>query len=1029
MSIKHLTSIAFINLLFVIPQLMFAQQTMIYDDPEASFKTALDLIEKKQFGAAQEKFHELMPGLPAGESVMRLEAQYFDALCDYKLDHPQAKEKFTEFIENYPDHTRTNLAYLNLGLINYNMRKYRPAIEAFEEVDPYLLGPDQVNEYLYKLGYSYLKNEDYDKAKQVFIPILNTPSDYQNAANYYFGYLAYMEEDYQTALKHFEDVENDKAFGDEIPIYLLQINYIDKDYDEIIRIGPDLVKNKIKDKKKKSEAAIIVAEAFYEKNQFALALPYFEQYEKTSRKSITREQKYKLAYAYHQTDDFDNAITYFEKVVGNEDKLTQNAYYHLADCYLETGQKQFAQNAFYSAYQMEFDEEIQEDALFNYAKLTFELAYDPFNQSMTALKQYIADYPGSDRLDEAYAYLINLFYSTKDYEASIDAIENIRVKTNDLRTAYQKITFMRGVQLFNANRYEEAMENFRKSLGNNYNSKLTAEAKFWMGETHYRLGDYHKAIDYYDNFMVTPGAYNLPMYPMTKYNLGYTYFMLKYYDNAVIEFQQFIGRNISGGKEFQTDAILRMGDCYFITKNYEDAIDYYEKAIVRGSPDSDYATYQMALSEGALGNNDKKIIALRKIVNSYPSSSYLDDAYFETATTYMLMNDNRNALSWFDNLLSKFPNSSYVLESMQKKGLVYYNENDYSEALASLKKVVEIYPGTDESKESLMTIRNIYMDQNQVDDYYAYAENIPFANVTANEQDSITYLAAENLYMNNQCGPATEAFGSYINKFPTGAFMLNANFYKAECELRLGNTEQALEGYNLVLANPRSKFTENTLIRAGEINFDNTNYTTALENFNLLELNADYRENLTIAYEGQMECNYRLDNFSQAMQASRKLLGREKLTNDQVLAAHFILAKSALAIDSVSLARKEFEKTIELSDGERGAEAKYMLATIQFTLKNYVRAEEMIFELANEFPASEYWKAKGFIMLADIYAINGNIFQAKQTLQSILDHYPGQDLKDVAGQKLTTIIRQEQLEEEQADDSIPEGEGQKNGER
>jgi TolA-binding protein len=152
------------------------------------------------------------------------------------------------------------------------------------------------------------------------------------------------------------------------------------------------------------------------------------------------------------------------------------------------------------------------------------------------------------------------------------------------------------------------------------------------------------------------------------------------------------------------------------------------------------------------------------------------------------------------------------------------------------------------------------------------------------------------------------------------------------------------------------------------------------------------------------------------MDASAKLLARDKLTNEQVLAAHFIMAKSALAIDSMDVAHREFEKTIELTDGEKGAEAKYMLASIQYTSKNYVKAKEMIFELANEFPAYEYWKASGFIMLADIYGINGNLFQAKQTLQSIIDNFPGKDLKDVAGQKLNTILRQEQLEE-----GLPDG--------
>ena len=1018
MSFKRLISNVFIPVLILFSFPLAAQQTRIYDDPDASFRMANELIKKKQFGAAQEKFRELLSTLPEDNPVMRLEAQFYDALCDFKLDHPQAAQKFKRFISSYPDHSLTNFAWLNLGLINYGNRKYRQAIEAFEQVDPYLLSPGQLNEYLYKLGYCYLKKEMPDKARQVLIPVINSPSEYQNAANYYFAYIAYSEGDYQTALKHFERVENDKTFGDKVPVYLLQIYYINKDYDEIIKIGPDIVDHKIEDKKQKSEAAAIVGEAFYEKNEFALALPYLEKYEQMSRKPLTREQNYQLGYTYYSTGNNEEAIRYFEKVVKKKDQLSQNAWYHLADCYLNTGQKQFAQNAFYAACQMDFDEKIREDALFNYAKLTFELSYDPFNQAMEVLKQYIADYPGSDRIDEAYAYLINLLYSTKDYQASIDAIESIRVKNKDLRKAYQKITFMRGVQLFNAGKYNEAMVNFRKSLANNYNSVLTAKAKFWMGETHFRLGEYNKAIDYYDSFMTTPGAYDLDIYPMTKYNLGYAYFKLKYYDNAVIEFQEFISRPIEGKGAYKTDAMLRMGDCYFITKNFEDAVVYYEKAVSRRSPDSDYALYQMALSQGALGKNSEKIALLKKLINRYSQSAYADDAYFEIASTYLLENDNNNALAWFDRLIKKFPNSSYLIKSLQKSGLIYYNENDYGHALTSLKKVVKDYPGSDEARESLVTIRNIYMDQNRVEAYYEYVKTVPFANVTASEQDSITYLAAENIYMNNQCGQAAGAFGNYIAKYPEGAFILNAEFYKAECDLKNGDTLQALEGYRFVISNPKSRFTEKALKRAAAIDFGMKNYREALDEYNRLELNADYPENLIVANEGQMECNYYLGHFREAMEAAKKLLGRDKLTNEQILDAHYILAQSALATDSIAMAKKEFSKTIELSDGEKGAEAKYLLAAIQFTRKDYNGVENMIFELANEFPAYEYWKAKGFIMLADIYAINGNTFQAKQTLQSIIDNYSGNDLKEIAGQKLETILKQEQAESETAKDTI-----------
>ena len=48
-------------------------------------------------------------------------------------------------------------------------------------------------------------------------------------------------------------------------------------------------------------------------------------------------------------------------------------------------------------------------------------------------------------------------------------------------------------------------------------------------------------------------------------------------------------------------------------------------------------------------------------------------------------------------------------------------------------------------------------------------------------------------------------------------------------------------------------------------------------------------------------------------------------------------------------------------------------------------------------------------MLADIYAEKDNLFQAKATLQSIIDNYDGdQKLIDEAKQKLELVIQAEQ---------------------
>ena len=53
--------------------------------------------------------------------------------------------------------------------------------------------------------------------------------------------------------------------------------------------------------------------------------------------------------------------------------MAQNAYYHLAECYLKTGQKQQALNAFRNASQMDFDAQIKKDAHLNYARLGYEI--------------------------------------------------------------------------------------------------------------------------------------------------------------------------------------------------------------------------------------------------------------------------------------------------------------------------------------------------------------------------------------------------------------------------------------------------------------------------------------------------------------------------------------------------------------------------------------------------------------------------------------------------------------------------------
>ena len=75
--------------------------------------------------------------------------------------------------------------------------------------------------------------------------------------------------------------------------------------------------------------------------------------------------------------------------------------------------------------------------------------------------------------------------------------------------------------------------------------------------------------------------------------------------------------------------------------------------------------------------------------------------------------------------------------------------------------------------------------------------------------------------------------------------------------------------------------------------------------------------------------------------------------------------------------------------------------------QRYDEAEQIIESIVSD-ATSDYWLAYSFILWADIYYARGNNLQAKQTLQSIIDNYDGDDLVSVARQKYAAIVAAEQ---------------------
>ncbi len=994
-----------------------AQQTLIYKNPDADYKLAVELFEKEKYSAAQDMFYKILEELDEN-SVLKSDAEYYIAMCAIGLFNNNAEYLFTKLIEEHPENSKVKRSNFELASFEFRKKKYRNALEYFDKVDVYDLDQDQKSEYYFKTGYSYLKTDEIKKATTAFYEIKDIDSKYFAPANYYYGHLLYADGNYETAIQSFRKIEDDETFKSIIPYYVIQIYYLQGKYDELMELAPKLLRSA--SEKREPEIAHIAGEAMIRSGKYKEAIPYLELFEEKSRKSPTRDDNYQLAYAYYMTDDCEKSLSFFEKVLNPEDSLSQNAYYHMADCFLKSNNNKAASSAFLSAYKMPYDKKIREDALFNYAKLSYELSYNPYNEAIKALEEYIKEFPGSSRIDDANKYLVNLFLTTKNYKNALSYIENIKLKNEEYKAAYQKITYFRGLELFNNREYTEAIDLLKKSQKYNFYKELLPKSYYWIAEAYYRNKDYNNAIKYFKEFQTTTGSYGLSIYALANYNLAYSYFKSKRYNNALVNFRKFLAKSSGQADNIVKDANLRSGDCNFIIKNYDRAIEFYDKALAIKGPDNDYAQYQKALSLGVLSRFNEKISSLKVLISDNGGSAYTDDAIYEIATTYLILDDNANALTYFNKIANDYPNSIYVKKSLLKTGLIYYNTDQNEKALEIFKGIVDTYPATAESKEALVNIRNIYVDMNKVEDFFAYTKNLPDANISYSSQDSITYMAAENKYLEGDCESSLIGFKNYIGKFPEGEFIIPANFYKAECDLREDRKEDALVGYSFVAGKPNNKFTENAVAKAAEITFTTAQYQDALDLFIKLEKIAGRNDHIVIAKEGKMKCYYILQDHETAIKAARDLLSTKKISNELINLAHFTIARSAYALGKTALAQAEFDITSKLTKGIMGAEAKYYLALIQYELGNIEKSEKIIFEFIDEFSSFDYWLAKSFILLADVYTINGDLFQAKQTLQSIIDNYSGADLVELAYEKLNAILELEKAEQMKKENAIIE---------
>ena len=992
----------------------YAQESAYHLDADNDFRQGIELMGKGKFGMAQQFFETCYERNKTSNSELRTLSQYYIALCAVRLFNEDAEYLTFKFIGENPESNLIDKAYFNLAGYFYARKRWKNAIEYYLKVDNGKLTKDEESEYYFKLGYAYFSDKNYDKAKLAFYHIKDIDTKYTPPAVYYYSHIHYEEKNYQTALNGFLRLTSDPTFGAIVPYYIVHIYYEQGRYKEITEFAPGII-HQVTDKRL-AEVSRITAEAYAELGMYKESLPYFKTYI-DSAATVTKEDKYQVGFAYYKAGEYQEAIEILGSISSTDSRLGQNAAYYLADCYLKENDKQNARLAFLSASKGDYDPVIEQDALFNYALITYELSNDPFNEAIRAFEDFIHRYPESKRIQEAYRFLIQAYLNARNYRLAMESIEKTDMQSEELKQAYQKIAYFRGVELYNNLQFADAVRHFDKSIQyGKYDQALKAQALYWKGESYYQLKDYPNAISAYIEFRNAPIAYTLDEYDRIDYNIGYAWFHQKNYAKAIESFRKFTTEETTGLEKEKVDALNRIGDCYYAQSDYYSAVDFYSRAVSQSGTGNDYALLQKGIGEGLIGKDVQKIQTLQELVNSYPASNYADDAYYEIAQSYLKIQNPERAIENLKNIINNYPQSVYTPASYVQIGLLYYNRDDNNQAIKYYKDAVRLYPGTQAAKDALFGLKNIYVDMNRVNEYFSYVNSLGQASVTvsANEQDSLSYISAEKLYMAGNCPEASQTFERYIANFPNGSFLLNAQFYKGDCNYRSKEFDKALTSFDYVISQPKNIYTEQALLGAARIEMNQNKYQNAVKHYKQLSESNTSPGNMKEATTGMMRGYYQLAEYENALKAADKVLGLDKLTPEVTREATYIKARSLQELGRDVLALEEYKKIAVEVMSREGAEAKFRVAELSFKRGDIATAEKQILEFSEKTTPHEYWIARSFILWSDIFKQQKEYFQAIQTLQSIIDYYEKMDdgILDMARKKKEELVKLQEANEQ-----------------
>lgn len=947
-------------------------------------------------------------------------ASYTQAATAFSRENKNAYKMLQRHLRDYPDSPYKNTVFAMLGAIEAQEGHYTEATTWFTKSKLTRLPRDQRQYLSLMAGISMIQENKLDEAKTILDRMMKYGHDYESDYTYYIGYIFYVRGAYPEATAQFDLLIDDANYGEIVPYYIGEMALVNKEYTKAYTTATNFLKH-YPQSSERSESYRIQGMAAYHLDKISETMSSLKNYRR-----ITKQPRLDAMYIYglaaYKNENYALALPLFtESTKSNDSALISYSYLQKGMCLLKLNRKAEAQIAFEQA-SKQGPKGVMEKAQYNYVVSVQAASPKQTETWIPLMRDFLQKYPQTRYKDEINEYLANGYISREDYSEALKQINKITKPNQKTQFAKANLLVEIAAEAINKKQYQLASKYLNEiATLRRINPDAALKGTYWRGEIDQKRGKIERAKIAYTKYLRNQPTKTDKLRARALYNLGYCFFNEKDYEQAKTYFSAFLALPKSKNQLLQerfsqADAYNRLGDCAFYKRQFNEANKHYTRATEWASNETTaYALYQQGIIAGLQQDYEKKEELMHRVRIIYTKSAQVFPAYYQEARALVDQKKNGQAIRVFQELISLDKTSQWGRKAAAEKALLYYQEKKYAEAIEGYKYVLINYPGSDEATLALQDLRSIYVDMNQVSSFAELVKTLPGVQaISVTEQDSLLFVAAKSCYLQKKWDQATKSFKEYIKKMPHGNQNIESLYYLYKITQRKGDEQAQMSWLKQLSRKADNRYSIETWDALAYLYEKQKKYNEAALAFEQLSKRTatikEEAKRYQAALLGMVNNGYAAGRYPLVISHARILLNGKGLAKEDRTKIHYQLAKSLLKNRQNKEALSQFIILAKNTGNVYGAEAKFMVADLQYASHQTAQAEATIQDFIAKGTPHNYWLARAMILEVDILIKKGDVLNAKGYLEGLKEGYQGKD--DISGMILQRMDKLAELSKE-----------------